>query len=319
MGITLNSSYSQYNLRNNNYQCKKPNFTANPQNVAANIAEDVAEKLSNNSSKFFEPFTKMFGKTSEWLCKTVAKPVLGSRWFGKFAEVVRNSGDRLFQHCLTVGSVITSGLYMQRTLTNDKLDKDRKQTLAVNQFLTLGVSTAGAYLLDDYLKEWWENVSARYVGLRVADSNFDKDFKDTNKAISAINKNLKSNPTVDLDNLIEQIKTERNLSDDSYNLLKDTVKGAKKAALEDGDKLKKIKPVKLNKFIEKMVKKGRIAQLPDKLSKQLKGLGFLRSMIVFGFVYRYFVPVAVTKPANKLCDMYLERKKSKQEQKAKNA
>ena len=48
------------------------------------------------------------------------------------------------------------------------------------------------------------------------------------------------------------------------------------------------------------------------LHSKIKGMGPLRSMIVFGFVYRFFVPVAVTKPANKLCDMYLAKKKEMQ-------
>ena len=41
----------------------------------------------------------------------------------------------------------------------------------------------------------------------------------------------------------------------------------------------------------------------------------LRTMIVFGFVYRYFVPVVVTKPANILCEKYLAHKKAKTENK----
>ena len=51
----------------------------------------------------------------------------------------------------------------------------------------------------------------------------------------------------------------------------------------------------------------------DILLKKVKGMSPLRTMIVFGFVYRYFVPVAVTKPANKLCDMYLKKKQQKTE------
>lgn len=48
-------------------------------------------------------------------------------------------------------------------------------------------------------------------------------------------------------------------------------------------------------------------------------MGPLKSIIVFGFVYRYFVPVAVTKPANKLCEMYLKHKKEKGQQEVNKA
>lgn len=313
MNVTLNNT--SYNNRYNQFaQCRpKPNFTANFVNTAAN---EVEKELSSNSSKFFAPFTKMFDQTSEWLCQKIAKPVLGSKWFGGFAEKVQNTGDLLFQHCLTTGSVITSGLYMQRTLANDNLDKDRKNTLAVNQFLTLCVSTAGAYLLDGYLKDWWENVSARYVGLKVLDNNFDKDFKDVNKTLNSLNKALKTNPDTDVKEFAVQAKKTHSMTEEGYKFLTDTIDSAVKTAKENDEPLKKIKTIKLDKFTKKLVDNGRIPKLAEKAQKQVKGMGLLRSMIVFGFVYRYFVPVAVTKPANKLCDMYLEHKKAKEAQKA---
>ena len=49
------------------------------------------------------------------------------------------------------------------------------------------------------------------------------------------------------------------------------------------------------------------------LISKIKGMGVLRTMIVFGFVYRYFVPVVVTKPSNWLCEKYLANKKAKTE------
>ena len=49
--------------------------------------------------------------------------------------------------------------------------------------------------------------------------------------------------------------------------------------------------------------------------KRISGMGYLKSMLVFSLVYRYIVPVMVTKPANKLCNMYLAHKESKKEQK----
>lgn len=49
-----------------------------------------------------------------------------------------------------------------------------------------------------------------------------------------------------------------------------------------------------------------------KLKIRSKGFGALRSILVFGFVYRFFVPLVVVKPTNWLCDKYLEHKKAKQ-------
>lgn len=312
MNITLNNTPYRYNQYNNQ---RKINFTANPSVTAIEVAGDVGEKLASNSSRFFDKFTKIFDNTSEWLCRKVAKPVLGSKPFGWFAEKVQNA-DNLYQHCLTTGSVITSGLYMQRTMTNKNLDKDRRNTLGVNQFLTLCVSTAGAYLLDGYLKNWWENISARYVGHKVSDNNFAKDFKDVNNVIKSINKALKRNPEADLNTLVAQAKEAHNMTDAGVEYLTNLVNKATKNGTE---KIKSLKLVKLDKFIDKLVANNRIPKVTEKLGKQIKGMGYLRSMIVFGFVYRYLVPVAVTKPANKLCDMYLEHKKAKQAEKAQRA
>jgi hypothetical protein len=57
----------------------------------------------------------------------------------------------------------------------------------------------------------------------------------------------------------------------------------------------------------------------DILLKKVKGMSPLRTMIVFGFVYRYFVPVAVTKPANKLCDIYLQKKHERENKNSQKA
>ena len=307
MNVTLNNSYSRYNQYNN---CKPNPHFKGKETTVVKVAKDVAEELNSNTSKFFEPFTRIYNKTSDFLCDHVAKPVLGSKWFGGFAKKVQNTGDYLYQNCLTTGSVITSGLYMQRTLTNKDMDKDRGQTLAVNQFLTLGLSTAGAYLLDGYLKNWWENVTAKYVGHRVLDNEFAKDFKDVKKAVTILNKQLKSNPDADLTALAQQIKGSHNMTEKGFKYLTDTIS---KASKDGAEKVKSLKPIKLDKYISKLVAEERIPAVSEKLGKQIKGIGLLRSMIVFGFVYRYFVPVVVTKPANKLCDMYLEHKKAKQE------
>ncbi len=46
-----------------------------------------------------------------------------------------------------------------------------------------------------------------------------------------------------------------------------------------------------------------------KLKMRSKGFGALRSILVFGFIYRFFVPLAVVKPTNWICNWYLENKK----------
>lgn len=307
MNVTLNTfnNYNKYQNKQQNFK-KAQTFTANPTTVAENVA--------NGSSKFFEPLTKLYENSTNFLAQYISKPILDNKIFGKIADSLKNTKN-LFQHCLTLGSIVTSGLYMQRTLVNKDLDKDRRNTLAVNQGITLVVSTIGAYTLDKYLKSWWENVTAKFVGHQVADKNFAKDFKDIKSATKEINKALKSNTNADISQLIENSKSNLKMSDAAVNILKETINKSK----DEAGKIKKLPSMSLNGFIDKLVKDKRILK-PDRiLNNKIAGMGLLRSMIVFGFVYRFFVPVAVTKPSNMLCDKYLEYKKAKQAQNAQKA
>ncbi len=248
MNLTITPLYSSYKQQT-------PSFKANP----VQSAEEAARQIATQESGLFAPLYKKYDKLTDKIAKHFTSKFVESKPMMYLADKFKNSKN-LFQHTLTVGSVITSGLYMQRTYTNKDLDKDRRNTLVVNQGLTLAVSTAGAYLLDRYLKGWWDNVTARFAGHLLGD----KDFLE------------------------------------SYKQNKDALK-AKEKGLNDF-----IKEQKLYKVLTKDQK--------EILMKKVKGMGPLRTMIVFGFVYRYFVPVAVTKPANKLCEIYLEKKKAKQQQ-----
>ncbi len=246
---------------NNNYRQQRPAFKG---------AEQVA-KSATESSKLFAPLEKAYDGFTDKIAEHVTSRFVNFGPLNTLADKLKNT-DNLFQHCMTVGSVITSGLYMQRTLANKDLDKDRKNTLAVNQGLTLVVSTAGAYALDKYIKGWWDNVTAKFAGHLLNDKDFYTKFKQEKDAVIQENKKLKGT----------------------------------KAELKSMPKVDKL--VKKHSYYNSLGAKD-----ADILLKKVKGMSPLRTMIVFGFVYRYFVPVAVTKPANKLCDMYLQKKKAKEE------
>ena len=245
---------------NNNKQYK-PSFKG-PETVA---------KATLERSKLFAPIEKAYDSFTDKVAEHVTSRFVNWKPLNWLADKLKNT-DNLFQHCMTVGSVVTSGLYMQRTLANKDLDKDRRNTLAVNQGLTLVVSTAGAYALDKYIKGWWDNVTARFAGHLLNDKDFYEKFKKEKADVIRVNKDLKNS----------------------------------NAELKSMPKVDKL--VKKHSYYKSLSSKD-----ADILLKKVKGMSPLRTMIVFGFVYRYFVPVAVTKPANKLCDMYLKKKQQKTE------
>lgn len=201
MNVTLNTNRTNtfnHNQNRNVNQAYNPNFTGGKFSVLLNntekkIGRALFEAEKNEStivkpvvddSKFFERINKYFKKKynifTDWIAEHFTKPVFDNKYVDKFADKVKGSNN-LFKHFLAIGSLITSGMYMEKTLTNKDLDSDRKRTLAVNQGLTFLVSTAGAYYLDNKLNNWWDKVTVKYAGAKFNDENFAKTFINTNK------------------------------------------------------------------------------------------------------------------------------------------
>ena len=292
MNVTLNT-YSPQQKYNNYYQSSNkqsynaPAFTGGVEQVAESVT-----KKSKFFSSILQKGTDIFNRTSEFFANKVIPPLFDNKVTNKITNAVKDS-DNLFSHFLAVGSLITSGMYIYKTLTmdEDKMDKDRKKTLAVNQFLTFILSTAGAYMLDSSLSDWWSKLTVRYAANQCKDEKLtllDEFKKEVEKA-------KKDNEKIKLDN--EALKA-----------------AAKKDVKEE---LTEYKKVKVDKFLEKRIGKylGTKDEI-DLLNKKIKGMGKLKTMLVFALVYRYIVPVAVTKPANILCEKYLAHKKQKEAEKA---
>ena len=285
MNITINSNtYANnrlYNQKQNN-NSYKPNFKANAVSTVSDAAEQILEKASKSESSLFKPFTDAYEKMTDSIADKFTSKFVDSKPLNWLADKLKNSNN-LFQHCLTIGSVITSGLYMQRTLTNKELDKDRKNTLAVNQGLTFAVSTVGAYALDKYVKGWWDNVTARFAGHLLGDNKFYSDYLANKAAVIKENKEL--------------------LAASKASNIKPELKEMPSV----------IKSIENNSFYKSLLSNA--GDDAKTLMTKVKGMSHLRTMIVFVFVYRYFVPVVVTKPANILCEKYLAHKKAKTENK----
>ena len=271
---TINNTLPRNNFyQRQNCQPQKPAFRSKAQ-----ASEEILNKAMKEKSQFFNYFNNKYEQLTDFIADKFTSRIVESDALSNLANKLKDS-ENLYQHCLTIGSVITSGLYMQRTLTNDKLDKDRKNTLAVNQGLTFAVSTIGAYALDKYVKGWWDNVTARFAGHLVGDPKFYDDYLKQKKAIQKENKEL-----------IQNAKAQRT-----------------KPELKALPKVTKL--VEKNNYYKTLLKTSKYDA--KVLMTKVKGMSPLRAMIVFGFVYRYFVPVVVTKPANFLCEKYLANKKAK--------
>lgn len=275
MNVTLNANrFQSYNNQSNPYSQnnykQKVAFSGKPTDTIGREMEKAAR-----GSKLFAPFNKAYNNATDWLAKNLFAKIVNNKTVQKTADKIKDS-NYLLNHFLAVGSLITSGLYVKKTLDNKQLDKDRRNTLAINQLLTFVVSTVGAYSLDKSLNKWWNNVTAKYVGIQLDDTEFAKEYK---KAV-------------------DDVKT-ANIS------IKEANKGLSKDAK---------RPLELTPRVSEFLKKHKLynAEKHELLSKKVTGMGLLKTMIVFGMVYRFLVPVLVTPIANKLGDKMVQKRKEKE-------
>ncbi len=271
------------NILSSKAKYKNINFTSKPLKPIEIIEQQVTQAAKG--SNFFEPVKKLYGKMTDWLAKNVISHVIENKYVFKFADRFKNN-DMLYNHMLAVGSLITSGLYVKRTLDNKDFDKDRRRTLAINQVLTFIISTIGAYSLDTSLNKWWNNITNKYVAMHIGDNNFIEAINKETSKIAQENKKIK--------------ELNKNLDPANRTALKHI-------------------PT-TSEFLKKYVKENPNIQIGSKelslLNQKVSGLSLLKKMVVFGMVYRFLVPVLVTPFANKLGDMAIARRQRKEAEKS---
>ncbi|MBQ8886169.1 MAG: hypothetical protein IJY61_00515 [Candidatus Gastranaerophilales bacterium] len=295
--MKINSINTQYQLNTRRTQNNKT--SQNQQNPSFGGVKDViAEPLSNFYDK-----------------------VASNGKFQKF--VTKFSRTNSFTHLMVAESCFLSGFYMINTLRNKKIKKEQKPQMLINDAMTLGVSTAGAYLLDD-------KVSG--VVTKVADNYFknNKDFyidkaKDTAQKMASSIKEEIGAATVDA-------------SDDAIAAITKKISGQfkgmdkSKAFQITADKLDEVTKtvataIKENKGSADKAKEavaGTIDDIYGKLAgkmeadKIMPGINKIKTLVIFGIIYRYLGPVLVTPLANKLSSKFFDKKKP-EEQKTQQA
>ncbi len=133
-------------------------------------------------------FIRKFG---EWY----GKPLIENEKVHKASSWLSKLPGNVTQHMTAFGSLITSGVYMQQTLTKKDLDPDRRRTLAINQGLCFVVPTLAAYTVDRGINNWVKRKGYRLAGL--TEHNIDiarlekKDLKKIEKEVESLGKKSK--------------------------------------------------------------------------------------------------------------------------------
>ena len=110
------------------------------------------------------------GKVADGVATAISK-VGNSDAFVKGMEKI-GSSKNLMANLSTASSAVTTGLYIYKTLTDKKKDKNQKITFAINQALTFAVSTAITYTALGAMK----NSTNKLVG-KFADAVSKRDGK----------------------------------------------------------------------------------------------------------------------------------------------
>ena len=286
--MKINSINNQYqlNTRRNNIQ----NSSQRQQNPSFGGVKDViAEPLSN----FYDKVAST-GKLQNFVTKF--------------------SRTNSFTHLMVAESCFLSGFYMINTLRNKKIKKEQKPQMLINDAMTLGVATAGAYLLDNKVTNVVNKGADNYFKNN-ADFYIDK-AKDAAQKMAAGIKDDIGKATVDA-------------SDDAISAITKKIgeqfKGMdkSKAFQVTTDKLDEVaknitSAIKSNKGNADKAKEavaGTIDDIYGKLAgkveadKIIPGINKIKTVVIFGIIYRYLGPVLVTPLANKLSSKLFDKKK----------
>ena len=144
----------QTNYLNNKKYTQKQEGTSSTINTQNNISFQGSKE-----SKFGKWLGKFFGKH-------YAKPMADKEWLQNASEKMTNFPGQMTEHMATLGSILTSSVYMYKTVKNKDLDDDKRKTLAINQGLCCLIPTIGAYTVSSKLSKFKKNVEYRYCGLK---------------------------------------------------------------------------------------------------------------------------------------------------------
>lgn len=148
-----------------------PNFKGAPKMNVANIqrmatsAAEATEKAPSAFRKFRNAWNEGLNKKVEkYFTKPILAPVMNSKFVGDFAEKTKNI-DNMACHMTTAGSIVTTATYAGtslKTLRKDEEQKKRGKTLVLNQVMVTGLSTLGAYTINDRLGKMTKNLAYKF-------------------------------------------------------------------------------------------------------------------------------------------------------------
>ena len=276
-----------------NYQAKRnqANNRVNSSPSFGGKKEIVPALVSDGLSKFYGGVakTKGFNKFIDWFSKS----------------------PRTFTHLLVAESCLLSGFYMINTLRSKKIEKEQKPQMVINDAMVLGISTAGAYLVEDKVSDKIKQWSEKYF-TKHKDFYTELGSEAAKKSKEALLDKVGVEKTDDIiTSISDHVKNTKwpKTFDIAQEKLDEVITNVKTALTENASNTAKAKEV-VSEKIEEVYKT--IAAKAE-AEKTWGGINKLKVLVVFGIIYRYSGPVVVTPIANKISSKFFEGKKDKAE------
>lgn len=144
----------------------KPNEEVAKQENVTFKGNDSKVQNNNITFKGKAPSAKEASWLTKLLAKWYGKPLIASERMRKVSEKLSKVPGDATEHMVVLGSLIQSGVYVNRTLSNKDLDNDRKKTLAINQALCFVIPTIAGYTVNNALGDVVKKIGYRYTGLK---------------------------------------------------------------------------------------------------------------------------------------------------------
>lgn len=159
----MNVTFNTPQIYANNIHARANNRKySSPVSFKGDNAEKKAEKTG--FAKAYENFTKL-------LAKPEAK-IMENKYFAKFIE--RTKGLNMVAHLACLTSIVLSGFYIKKTLNNEKLDKQKRTTLAINQGAVAVLSGVLSYTADKAVNGVISKFIDRYAVINAKDEKLGK-------------------------------------------------------------------------------------------------------------------------------------------------
>ena len=137
---------------------------------------------------------KFVSYIGETMGNLYGRPLIESEGMAKVSAKLSDMPGGLTQGMQTVGSLLTSSAYVYGTVTNKKLDPEKRKTLGINQVLCFIVPTIAAYTVDKLLNNWIKSKEYRYSGLQqqaAADAKLNGNLAKSKEIIESLGNKVK--------------------------------------------------------------------------------------------------------------------------------